>query len=84
MMAIVAEGRARTGFTLHPNAEHESIATSLIPRGRDPETDLPDNALGFRIQLYGMTVIVIFSQSGSWSPLLPSAILSPKRATARM
>jgi putative DNA methylase len=53
LMAIVAEGdRGRT--YLQPNAEHEQIAASAEPADA-PETDLPSKALGFRVQVYGMT-----------------------------
>jgi putative DNA methylase len=53
MMTIVADGR-RERFYLPPNAEHETLAASVKPEGV-PETDLPHQALGFRVQLYGMT-----------------------------
>ncbi len=51
LMAIVAEGiRART--YLPPNAVHENIPSSAVPRN-PPDSDLPDQALGFRVQRYG-------------------------------
>jgi putative DNA methylase len=53
MMAVVAQGQ-RERFYLPPIAEHEAIAVSAEPFGV-PETDLPLQALGFRVQLYGMT-----------------------------
>jgi putative DNA methylase len=53
LMAIVAQGR-RERFYLPPMPEHEAIAASAEPSGV-PETDLPLQALGFRVQLYGMT-----------------------------
>jgi putative DNA methylase len=53
LMAVVAQGR-RERFYLPPIAEHEAIAVSAEPLGA-PETDLPLQALGFRVQLYGMT-----------------------------
>jgi putative DNA methylase len=53
LMAVVAQGR-RERFYLPPMAEHEAIAASAEPSGV-PETDLPLQALGFRVQLYGMT-----------------------------
>ena len=53
MMGIVAEGE-RGRYYLPPNQEHESIANQAIP-SNVPETDLPEQALGFRVQLYGMT-----------------------------
>ena len=53
MMGIVAEGE-RGRYYLPPNQEHELIANQAIP-SNVPETDLPEQALGFRVQLYGMT-----------------------------
>jgi putative DNA methylase len=53
LMAIVAEGqRGRT--YLAPDDEHDGIARAAKPAWA-PETDLPDQALGFRVQAYGMT-----------------------------
>ena len=53
LMAIVAEGdRGRVYLT--PTEEHNSIAGSAMPQDT-PETDLPERALGFRVQEYGMT-----------------------------
>ena len=53
LMAIVAEGhRGRVYFS--PAPEHESIAWSARPEDT-PGTDLPERALGFRVQQYGMT-----------------------------
>lgn len=53
LMGIVVEGE-RGRYYLPPNQEHESIANQAIP-SNVPETDLPEQALGFRVQLYGMT-----------------------------
>ena len=53
LMAIVAEGD-RGRVYLEPTKEHNAIAQSAIPQGT-PETDLPERALGFRVQEYGMT-----------------------------
>ncbi|MEG4496623.1 DUF1156 domain-containing protein [Microcoleus sp. F10-C6] len=53
MMAIVAEGRSERIY-LPPNKEHEKIITSAQPQWI-PETNLPEQALGFRVQGYGMT-----------------------------
>lgn len=53
LMAIVAEGNKRRIY-LSPNEEHERIAASAKSEWK-PETDLPEKALGFRIQAYGMT-----------------------------
>ena len=52
LIAIVAEsGRGR--LYLPPTHEHESIAKRAAPAWR-PDLPIPDQALGFRIQLYGM------------------------------
>ncbi len=52
LMAIVAEGR-RQRYYLPPTEEHEKSAD--IPRPDDvPQADLPEHALGFRVQGYGM------------------------------
>ena len=53
LMAIVAEGR-RGRVYLSPTQEHEEIAASAQPEWK-PETALPEQALGFRVQGYGMT-----------------------------
>ena len=53
LMAVVAEGeRGRVYFS--PTPDMEAIALSAQPQ-EVPETDLPEKALGFRIQEYGMT-----------------------------
>ncbi len=51
--AIVAEGE-KGRIYLTPSINDEAIAQSTNP-GWEPETELPDKALGFRVQLYGMT-----------------------------
>ena len=53
LMAIVAEGD-RGRVYLAPTEEQNTIARSAMPQGT-PETDLPERALGFRVQEYGMT-----------------------------
>jgi len=53
LMAIVAEGDQGRVY-LSPTAEHESVALSATPED-SPETDLPEQALGFRVQQYGMS-----------------------------
>jgi len=53
LMAIAAEGKGGRIY-LAPNAEHQSIAIHAEPQGV-PETNLPEKALGFRVQQYGMT-----------------------------
>jgi len=53
LMAIVAEGD-RGRVYLSPTPEQEEIAQSAVPSWK-PETDLPQRALGFRVQAYGMT-----------------------------
>lgn len=53
LMAIVAEAdRGRVYFS--PTQEQEAISKSAVP-GDTPDTDLPERALGFRVQQYGMT-----------------------------
>ena len=52
LMAIVAEGD-RGRVYIAPTEEHEAIALSAAPENT-PETDLPERALGFRVQQYGM------------------------------
>ena len=53
LMAIVAEGD-RSRVYLGPAEEQEKIALSAMSKDT-PETDLPERALGFRVQGYGMT-----------------------------
>ena len=53
LMAIVAEGD-RSRVYLGPTEEQVKIALSAMPKDT-PETDLPERALGFRVQEYGMT-----------------------------
>jgi putative DNA methylase len=53
LMAIVAEGKRQRVY-LSPNKEHEEITAKAQPDWK-PETDLPEKALGFRVQAYGMT-----------------------------
>lgn len=53
LMAIVAQAKnSRAYLTATP--EHESRAAEALPKWV-PETELPEHALGFRVQLYGMT-----------------------------
>jgi putative DNA methylase len=53
LMAVVAEGSRRRIY-LAPDSVHEDAA--LVARPDDvPDTELPDQALGFRVQAYGMT-----------------------------
>jgi putative DNA methylase len=52
LMAIAAEG-PRQRYYIAPDEEHEEAAD--VPRPDDaPEADLPEQALGFRVQGYGM------------------------------
>ncbi|MCX6842109.1 MAG: hypothetical protein NTX53_07515 [candidate division WOR-3 bacterium] len=53
MMAMVIKA-ARGVRYASPSAEHIAAATESVPAWM-PETDLPPRALGFRVQLYGMT-----------------------------
>lgn len=53
LMAVVAEGD-RERVYLAPTSEHEEIARNAVPDWM-PDTELPEKALGFRVQEYGMT-----------------------------
>jgi putative DNA methylase len=53
LMAIAAEGHRRREY-LAPTLEHEQAANVPIPDDI-PDTELPEAALGFRVQGYGMT-----------------------------
>lgn len=53
MLAIVAEGKGGRVY-LPPSEEQEHLAKTVKPAW-EPDTDLPKQALGFRVQLYGMT-----------------------------
>jgi putative DNA methylase len=52
LMAIAAEGK-RQRYYVAPNEEHEKTASISRP-GNVPEAELPEHALGFRVQGYGM------------------------------
>lgn len=52
LMAMVYDGGRRKGY-LSPTKEHE-IAANGIVIDNHPITPIPENALGFRVQLYGM------------------------------
>jgi putative DNA methylase len=53
LMAVVAEGH-RQRIYMPPDAVHESAAQVDHPDNL-PDTELPEQALGFRVQGYGMT-----------------------------
>jgi putative DNA methylase len=53
LMATAAEGNGGRHY-LSPTEEHEKAAVVEVPEDV-PDTDLPEQALGFRVQLYGMT-----------------------------
>jgi putative DNA methylase len=53
LLAVVVEGKNARHY-LSPEKEHDLIAKSAIP-GWIPDTDLPKQALGFRVQLYGFS-----------------------------
>jgi putative DNA methylase len=53
LMAIVTEGRGGRNY-YSPTQEHANVADMPIPNDA-PTTDLPEQALGFRIQNYGLT-----------------------------
>ncbi|PWU52348.1 hypothetical protein DLJ47_19120 [Micromonospora sp. S4605] len=52
MLAVVIEGARRREY-LAPSIEDEAAAKVALPSGL-PDTDLPAQALGFRVQAYGM------------------------------
>ncbi len=52
LLAVVAEAK-RGKLYLSPTAEQEASAQFELPSGY-PDTDLPDEALGFRVQKYGI------------------------------
>jgi putative DNA methylase len=52
LMAIVADGMGGRTYVA-PSEEHEGVARSAQPHDV-PDTDLPEKALGFRVQNYGM------------------------------
>ena len=54
LMAIAADG-GRGRIYIAPDEEHERIANSAVVPDDVPDTDLPKQALGFRVQGYGMT-----------------------------
>ncbi|MEW6111706.1 MAG: DUF1156 domain-containing protein [Acidobacteriota bacterium] len=53
LMAIVTDGQRSRNY-LSPTSGHEAVAKEARPQNV-PQTDLPDKALGFRVQVYGMT-----------------------------
>ncbi len=53
LISIATEGNKNRAY-FPPILEQESIAFEAKPKWK-PEVELPDQALGFRIQLYGMT-----------------------------
>ncbi len=54
LMAIAVEGNGGRVY-LPPSEEQEAVALHAKPQG-EPETSLPKQALGFRVQSYGMTM----------------------------
>ena len=53
LVAIVAHGNGGRVY-LNPCAVHDAMAVNVAPHAV-PETNLPEKALSFRVQLYGMT-----------------------------
>jgi putative DNA methylase len=53
LMAVVAEGQRGRVF-LSPTHEQELASKIDLPTEARPQTSLPDRALGFRVQAYGM------------------------------
>jgi len=55
LMSIVAENKNGKGrLYFEPDEEHIQISEKASPNWK-PDTSLPNKALGFRVQLYGMT-----------------------------
>ncbi len=54
LMAVVAEGDGGRRY-LPPDTEHERLALEVAPPADAPDAALPEAALGFRVQGYGMT-----------------------------
>lgn len=52
LMGIALQGQGKRMY-VSPCEEHERLAQGIEPRWR-PETDLPNKALGFRVQRYGI------------------------------
>src|SRR5690606_21340389 len=52
LMAVVTEGKSGRSY-YSPTAEHAQVAESAEPEWK-PVGDIPEQALGFRVQLYGM------------------------------
>jgi putative DNA methylase len=52
LLAVIGEGRRNRRTYLSPTEEQETTALSAVPKWL-PETPLPDQALGFRVQGYG-------------------------------
>jgi putative DNA methylase len=52
LIGIVADG-GRNKLYLSPTKDHSEIAKDIKPNWK-PDTQLPEKALGFRVQLYGM------------------------------
>lgn len=48
---VIDTGRGKTYIS--PTKEQQIIALNVVPKWK-PETNLPEKALGFRVQLYGM------------------------------
>lgn len=54
LMAIVAEGHKGRSY-ISPDAKHIALAAQATPISDVPITNLPEKALSFRVQVYGMT-----------------------------
>ena len=52
LMAMAADG-PKNRLYLPPDEQNEEIANNCVPSG-EPETNLPQSALGFRVQKYGI------------------------------
>lgn len=54
LLAIVAEDIGGRVY-LSPDSTNAAVAAQAVPTSEAPATDLPEEALGFRVQRYGMT-----------------------------
>ena len=81
LMALSCRGTAAR-YTFAPTEEHEQMQRRFASPSIYPRTNLPERALGFRVQAYGMThPRRSTSQIGSSRPCVRSAISSRKHAT---
>lgn len=54
LLCTIAEGNRQRTY-LEADEEQERVALSVVPPDNAPDTELPEHALGFRVQGYGIT-----------------------------